>query len=180
MLRYAYIINMSPLLDPEPFQMLSVEEPEIIWWSKGTLELCFCSNLGLEAGTKLSNIHPFCVKLSLCFRATTEYTTALMKGSDRQEKDFYARKLCNLITRTIEVIHMHIFRTQKYKLCTGIAKLFKSMKWLRYGHHLPGDPKKSIPLFGVSGETQLFAKKISSVRDRSTLSNIVLWFNLSK
>ena len=113
-----------------------MEEPEIIWWSKGTLELCFCSNLGLEAGTKLNNIHPFCVKLSLCFRATTEYTTALMKGSDRQEKDFYARKLCNLITRTIEVILMHIFRTQKYSLCTGVAKLFKSMKWLRYGHHL--------------------------------------------
>ena len=68
------------------------------------------------------------------FRATTEFTTALMKGSDRQEKDFYARKLCNLITRTIEVILMHIFRTHKYRLCAGVAKLFKSMKWLRYGH----------------------------------------------
>ena len=26
---------------------------------------------------------------------------------------------------------------------------------------LPGDPKKSIPLFGVSGETQVFAKQLN-------------------
>ena len=27
--------------------------------------------------------------------------------------------------------------------------------------HIPGDPKKSIPLFGVSGETQVFAKQLN-------------------
>ena len=29
------------------------------------------------------------------------------------------------------------------------------------GWHIPGDPKKSIPLFGVSGGTQVFAKQLN-------------------
>ena len=59
MLRYAYnayISNMSLLLDLEHFQKLGGKEPEIIRWSKGTLEFCLGQNLGfrLEAGTKLN------------------------------------------------------------------------------------------------------------------------------
>ena len=37
--------KMSLLLSLEPFLKFGVEEPEFIWWSKGTLEFRFGPNL---------------------------------------------------------------------------------------------------------------------------------------
>ena len=37
----------------------------------------------------------------------------------------------------------------------------KNKKKMMTFDNIPGDPKKSIPLFGVSGETQVFAKQLN-------------------
>ena len=54
--------------------------------------------------------------------AHTEYSTAWNKGSDGPKKDFYARKSCNYITRTIEVILIDSYCIIKKKILKTVLK----------------------------------------------------------
>ena len=48
-------------------------------------------------------------------------------------------------------------KAQKFSIRKG-KDVFRAKGELQ---HIPGDPKKSIPLFGVLGETQVFAKQLN-------------------
>ena len=60
----------------------------------------------------------------------------------------------------MQSLWMIVFKGEVKTTISSITEA-QAFKMLASGENIPGDPKKSIPLFGVSGETKVFAKQLN-------------------
>ena len=85
-----------------------------------------------------------------------------------------------LKSKVFSLERLDILESIKKFVWWRFQRLYGEVSEIIWRVNLPGDPKKSIPLFGVSGGIQVFAKELNRHTFGFPTKNLTIWTNTFK